>query len=618
MVTTGHAAASAHGADIGTATLPVQFWELANRRGDAVAMRSKHLGIWNDISWRTYADQARAVGCALLASGGRRGDRAALLSDGCPQWCQVEFGALGVGVLSVGLFATDSATQVARAVNDSAARWLFVQDQEQLEKALSALDAMPGIEKIVYFDGTGLHALTHAQVTGFDTFLELGRQFHGLHPARWDAELRLARPDDAATITFTSGTTGPAKGVLLSHANLAFQVQAMEQACPGLAGDEQLSFLSMAHIVERCFSVYRALAHGAVVHIGKGLPTLIENLREVSPHVLLAVPRVWEKLYASVTLAIAQGTATERLAYRAALALGYRVVDCHMAGQPVPGALALQYRLARWLVLNRVLTMTGLRRARVLVSVAARISPELVRWFQALGLPMVQTYGLTECAGMATIGRAGDVQPGSMGRALPGTEVKLADDGEILLRGPHVFVRYLDASAGDAGTLHDGWLHTADLGRLASDGRLSVTDRRQDTIMTTGGEPVSASETEARLKVSPYIADAIVVGHGRPHLACLLMIDHDAVAAYASEHKLVFTSFASLTRSPEVVQLVQRAVDHVNHDLAGGLRVQRFALIDTEITLHDAGMTPTLQLRRWVVLQKYAALVESLYADMKP
>lgn len=342
MVTTQPAAGSGQGTDIAGATLPVQFWQLANRRGAVVAMRWKHLGIWNDISWATYADHARAVGCALLASGARRGDRVAVLSDGCPQWCQVEFGAMGVGVLSVGLFATDGAAQVARAVNDSASRWLFVQDQEQLDKALSVLDAMPGIEKIVYFDGTGLHALAHAQVTGFAAFLKLGRQFHALHPARWDTELLAAHPDDDATITFTAGTTGPAKGVLLSHANLTFQVQAMEQACPGQAGDEQLSFLSMANVVERCFSVYRAVAHGAVVHIGKGLPTLLENLREVSPHVVLAVPRVWEKLYASVTLAIAQGTATERLAYRWAMALGCRVVDCRTAGRPVPGALAFQ------------------------------------------------------------------------------------------------------------------------------------------------------------------------------------------------------------------------------------------------------------------------------------
>ena len=617
MVRTANSLAPEPGgaAGAGMVTLPVWFWEVANRRGAAVAMRWKHLGIWNDISWQAYAAAARALGCALLACGGQRGDRVAVLSDGRPEWCQIEFGAMGVGVLSVGLFATDDAARLVQSINDCAARWLFVQDQDQLDKLLPVLDELPGVEKIVYFDGAGLHALVHPLVMGFEAFLETGRQFHGQHPQRWEAELKAARPEDAATIAYTSGSAAPAKAVLLSHHNLMFQLQAMEQACPGQEADDQLSFLSMAHITERCFSVYRALGHGAVVHMGHGLSTLMGNLREVSPHVVLAVPRVWEKLYATVTLGIAQGTATERLAYRKALALGYRVVDCRMAGRPVPGALALQYRLARWLVLNRVLLMAGLRRARSLVSVAAPIAPELVRWFHALGLPMVEAYGLTECTGFATISRAGDEKAGTMGRATPGTEVKVAENGEILVRGPHVFVAYLNQPALTASVLRDGWLLTGDLGRLDMDGRLTVTDRLQEAIVTAGGDQVNPSELEASLKISPYIADAIVIGHGQAHLACLLMIDHDAVAKYASDKNLVFTSFASLSRAPEIHQLMQQEIDRVNRSLAPRLHLRSFALADTETTVYDPEMTPTLQLRRRMVLQKYAVLVRSLHAD---
>ncbi len=604
-------------AGTGTATLPVWFWEVANQRGAAVAMRWKHLGIWSDISWQAYAAGARSLGCALLACGGRRGDRVAVLSDGRPEWCQIEFGAMGVGVLSVGLFASDSAAQLVRSVNDCAARWLFVQDQEQLDKVLPVLGEMPGIEKIVYLDGTGLHGLAHPLVKGFDEFLEAGRQFHAQHPQRWEAELHAVRPGDAATIAYTSGSSGPAKGVVLSHANLMFQVRAMEQACPGREADDQLSFLSMAHIAERCFSVYRALAHGAVIHLGQGLSGLVGNLREVSPHVVLAVPRVWEKLYATVTLAIAQGTKTERMAYRSALALGNRVVDCRMAARPVPRALAFQYGLARMLVLNRVLSMIGLRRARSMVSVAAPIAPELVRWFHALGLPMVEAYGLTECAGIATISRAGDEKAGTMGRATPGTEVKVADDGEILVRGPHIFVAYVNQTGPTERALRNGWLYTGDRGRLDADGRLTVTDRMRDAIVTTAGDLANPSELEASLKVSPYIADAIVVGHGQAHLACLLMIDHDTVAKFASEKNLVFTSFASLTRAPEVLHLMQLEIDRVNRGLAPGLHLRSFVLAQTEMTVHDPEMTPTLQLRRGQVLEKFGPLVRGLHADVK-
>ncbi len=596
-------------------TLPRWFWQVANQRGSEVAMRWKQLGIWDDISWRSYAEAAMAVGCALLANGARRGDRLVVLSDGRPQWCQAEFGAMGVGVLSVGLAANDSAAQVAVSVNDCAARWLLVQDQEQLYKVLSVLAEMPSIEKIVYFDGTGLHAFTHSQVSRFDAFLAQGQQYHQQHPQRWDTELHAGCADDAATVVYTSGSTGAAKAVVLSHRNLMFQLQAMELACPGMAGDEQLSFLSMAGVVERCFSVYRALQHGAVVHFGKGLPTLMENLREVSPQVVLAVPRVGEKLYATVMMGIAQGTAAQRWAFHRALELGHQVGECRVAGQAVPLGLALRHSVAARLVLDRVRSQIGLRRARALVSVAAPMAPELVRWFRALGLSLVEVYGLTECAGVATFNRPGDKNAGTMGQAVPGTELKVADDGEILLRSPQVFSHYLNQPGLTQAVRQDGWLRTGDMGRIDSDGCLTVTARRQDAITAANGSVVNPSELEANLKLSPYIADAIVVGGATSPLACLLMIEHDAVARYAGEKNLVFTSYASLTRSAEVRQLLQLEVERVNRDLAPALRLRNFGLADTEITVLDVEMTPTLQLRRRLVLQKYDVLVRSLHAD---
>ena len=596
------------------ATLGALFWQVAARRSANVAMRWKNLGIWNDIRWSDYADAARAVGCALLADGYQRGDRVAVVSDTRPEWCYVEFGAMGAGVSTVGVHATDSAAQLAYVVNDSGARLLFVQDQEQLDKALSVLDQMAGVEKIVYFDGAGLHAFSHPKVIAFEQFCESGRQFHAQNPARWETEVHAARADDIATVAYTSGSAGSPKGVMLSHRNLLFQMQAMQRLCPGMEGDDQLGFLSMSHIGERYFSAYRPLDNGAVVHMGKGLATLMENLREISPHVVMAVPRVWEKLYATVSMSIGDGTPLERWAYRKALALGYRVVACRLGGEPVPVGLRAAYFLARTFVLNRVLSMIGLRRARLLASGAAPISPDIVRWFLALNLDMVEAYGQTESTGHASSYLAGEQKTGTVGKAVPGTQVKLAADGEILVQGPHVFAGYLNQPESTAKVLVDGWLRTGDVGSMDGDGTLTITARLDDIIRTSSGSRVTPSGIEARLKTSPLIADAIVIGHGRPFLSCLVLVDFESVAKRAREMKLVFTSFANLTRSAEVRGLVQQEIDRVNRDFTGTEAIQRFELIDTEISVLDPEMTPTLQLRRRVVTKRYRAVVDALYA----
>lgn len=593
-------------------TLPARFWRVAAQRKAGVALRWNHLGLWNDITWADYAEAVRALGLGLLAMGGRRGDRAVVLSDIRPEWCQIEFGTMGVGIQSVGLHNTDSAAHLAQVVQDSAARWLFVQDQAQLEKALSVLGEMPGIEKILFFDGGGLHALAHPLVTDFETALQAGRAFHGKHPERWETEVGMARPEDIATIVYTSGRTGAPKGALLTHSNLMFQMQTLGQLCPGQSGDEQLGFLSMGAILERYFSLYRALDHDIVVHLGKGLPTLLDNLREISPHVVMAVPRVWEKLYATVSMGVADGTPMERWAYGKAIELGNRVVTCRQSGQAVSIGLKLQYALARQFVLNRVCTLIGLRRARLLVSSAAPMSPVLTRWFEALGLTMVEAYGQTECSGVATISRPGEGPPGAVGKALPGTEIQLAPQGEILVRGPHVFRGYLQPAQQQAGNLTEGWLHTGDRGWLDAEGNLHVTDRIADAIELPSGVRASPADIESRLKLSPYIADAIVLGHGQPHLVCLLLIEQETVVRYVRERKLVVTGFANLTRAIEVLALIQQDIDRVNREIGPNARVGRFALLETEITVHDAEMTPTLQLRRKMVLETNRSLVEGL------
>ena len=613
MVTPAMQSAPPTAADAGT-TLPALFWQVACRRTTAVALRWKHLGIWNDITWSDYGDAARAVGLALLAAGGRRGDRALVLSDVRPEWCHVEFGAMGVGVQTVGLYHTDTAQDLVRVARDSAARWLFVQDQEQLDKALAVLPDMPRIERIVHFDGSGLHALVHAQVQGFEDFLETGRTLCAQQPALWEAELQRARSGDVATVVTTAGRTGVPKCVQLTHASLMFQLQALGSMCPAQPGDEQLGFLSPGYVVERYFTLYRALTQDIVVHLGKGLPTMLDNLREVRPHVVMAVPRVWEKLYATVMLGIEQGTPLQRRAYHWAMNLGARLGAGRESGQAPGSGLSIWHTVADRLVLRRVRAMIGLDRARQLLCCAAPISPELVQWFEALGLPMVEAYGQAECTGIATLAAPTQARAGRVGPALPGTELRVAPDGQILLRGPHVFAGYLQPQPQDGLRVVDGWLHTGDRGQLDAQGQLQVFDRMQAGIAVADGVPVSPAGIESRLKRSPYIADALVVEQdGR--LGCLLLIEAETVQRHVARQQLVITGFGNLTHASEVRALIQQDVDRVNRELGAGTRIARFALIDTEISVHDTEMTPTLQLRRRLVLDRHRALVDSLFAE---
>ncbi len=595
-------------------TVAAMFWRVAVQRAPNVAMRWKHLGIWNDIRWSEYADAARAVGCALLACGVQRGDRVAVMSDTRPEWCYVEFGALGSGVSTVGVHSTACAAELAGVVNDSGARLLFVQDQEQLDKALTVLDQMAGIEKILCFDVTGLHAFSHPRVLAFERFCESGVHFHAQNPARWETEVHAARADDIATVAYTSGREGLPKGIMLTHRNLRFQMQTMERICPGKDNDDQLSVLSMSHISERYFSAYRPLEHGAVVHMGSGLSTMLGNLREISPHVLSAVPKVWEKLRATVNMSIADGTPLERWSLRKAMSVGYRVVACRLAGQPVPAGLRAAHFLARALVLNRVLSNVGLRRARLLLSSASPISTDTKRWLQALNLNIVEVYGQTESSGCVSSHHGIRQKVGTVGKAVQGTQVKLAANGEILVHGPHVFGGYMNQPERTAKVLVDGWLHTGDLGSMDSDGNLTLTDRLGDVIHTSTGSEVMPSGIEAQLCTSPLIADAIVIGHGRPFLSCLVLVDHESVAKRAREMKLTFTSFANLTRLKEVRNLVQQEIERVNRDVAGAQTIQRFELIDSEISVLDPDRTPMLQLRRRAVIEKYRSVVEAIYA----
>jgi long-chain acyl-CoA synthetase len=379
--------------------------------------------------------------------------------------------------------------------------------------------------------------------------------------------------------------------------------------------DDTLAFLPLCHMAERMMTALRPLGYCGVVHFAESPDAVLENLREVSPTVFFAVPRIWEKLHSLVTMTLQDATPLQRWAFARATAVAYAVADRKMAGRRVPPWLGAAYALAEFLVLRNTKRLLGLARARLIGSGAAPISPEVMRWYVALGIPIFEIYGQTECSGIATFYRPEEYALGTVGRPLAGTELRLAEDGEIVLRGEHVFQGYLNKPDKTADAIRDGWLHTGDIGAFTANGLLKITDRKSDIIITSGGKNITPSEIENRLKFSPYVTDAIVIGDGRNYLTALVMIDQENVTKYAQTKRVPFTDYASLTRAPAIHELIWSEVQKVNAGLANVERIRKIHLLDILLTAEDEEMTPTLKLRRKFVNQKYKTEIEAMYAS---
>jgi long-chain acyl-CoA synthetase len=600
-----------HGQD----TLPKLFRRVVAERGDKVAMREKDLGIWRSISWREYGEKAKQVGLGLVALGLGPKDVVSIIAENCPEWLCADMGVLSVGGVTNGIYTTDAPSQIEYILNDSGTRFFFVEDEEQLDKTLEVRCRCPDLKKIFVFDMEGLHNYRDDQVIPFAALLELGAAYEREHPNIWDRMVEIAKPDDLAILVYTSGTTGPPKGAMLSHSNLLFQLGYADAIARLGEGDQQLSFLPLCHVAERTVSVFYPLESGATVNFAESLDTVPENIREVGPALFFAVPRIWEKFYSGIALRMKEATPLGRLAYRCAIGAGTRIANHRIAGTTPPAALKLLHRLADWMVLENIRRSLGLHCVRGAATGAAPIAPDLIKWFMALGIDLREVYGQTENCGLATAVPRDRIKLGTVGLARPDTEVRISPDGEILLRGPHVFMGYYKNPPKTAETIVDGWLNTGDMGEIDDEGFLRITDRMKDIIITAGGKNISPSEIENQLKFSPYIADAVVIGDRRKYLTCLVMLDPDTVAQYAQEQGVPFTNYASLCRAKPIQELVQGEIDAVNRRFARVETIKNFRLIEQILTPEDEELTPTMKLKRSLVRRKYKELIDGMYAD---
>ena len=596
-------------------TMTAVFWNAAAQRADRVVMREKKMGIWREWTWAATSTAVREIGDGLLSLGFAAGDCASILANTVVEWVLADIAVLSCGGVSNGIYPTDAPAQVEYLCADSRTKVLFVEDDEQLDKALAVRDRLPLLETIVVFDTEGLRDFADAGVLSLAALRERGRVHAAAQPSQLDERIAGCRPGDLAILVYTSGTTGKPKGAMHSHHGIVFTVRGYNTIIRQDENDERMCFLPLCHIAERLGGEYFALYTGSVLNFVENPETVPENVREIAPTVFTAVPRIWEKFYSSVAIALRESGRGQQAAYAWAIGVGHRVAARVLAGEPVGAALKLQFLLARLLALDNVRRSIGIHRARFCVTGAAPISPDLVRWYLALGVPMIEVWGMTESCGAATYTPAAAMKPGSIGPACPYNEVRLdAATGELLIRGDNVFMGYLNQPEKTAETLRpDGWLHTGDVGTQDSDGYFRITDRMKDIIITAGGKNITPSELENELKFSPYITDAVVVGDRRAYLTAIVMIDLENVEKFAQDRDVPFSNYASLTRAKEVQELIDGEVGRVNAKFARVEQIKKFWLLETQLTAEDEELTPTMKLKRKLVEKKYAERIEAMY-----
>ncbi|MFH1102762.1 MAG: AMP-binding protein [Pseudomonadota bacterium] len=594
-------------------TVPALFVNAVKKYGDRVAMRKKEYGLWHDISWNAYFDTVERVACALMSMGLEKGDRAAIIGDNSPEWVFADMGIQCCGAATTGIYATSAWPQVEYVVSNSESKFLFVENEEQLDKYLKFKENVPYLKKVIIWDTEGLRHFRDPMVMTFDELIKIGEEASRLNPERFGSTIKEISGDDLSVLIYTSGTTGPPKGAMLTHANCVWMGHAITTDNPMYETDEILSFLPLCHIFEQLFTVLGHVSCGHIVNFIEKPDTVTQNMVEVSPTVGYAVPRIWEKYYSAIQIRMSDATYFKRMVYHFAIAIGRKRAVLMMSFKPVPLYLSALYMFANITVFRKLKERMGFDRIRIAISGAAPISPDILQFFQAIGVNLVEAYGQTEGTGVTTVSRLGRVKFGAVGQPLTGAEVKIAEDGEILVRSPGVFKGYFGNPKATAETLKDGWLYSGDIGELDKDGYLHITDRKKDIIVTAGGKNITPQYIENQLKASIYINDAVVIGDRRKYLTCLIIIDEDNVVKYAQDNKIQFSTYKDLTRHPAVNKLIQDEIDRVNETLSRVEQIKKFTILPKKLYEEDGEVTPTMKVKRKNVNDAFKDLIEAMY-----
>ncbi|HEX6417822.1 MAG TPA: long-chain fatty acid--CoA ligase [Acidimicrobiales bacterium] len=593
-------------------TLVDLFADRVARWPDRPALRHVSDGDWQAITWQAYGTAVREAAAGLAALGMQPGDRVGILASNQPRWHMADVAILFAGGISVPAYPTGASSQVAHVLGHSGSRACFVGNRDQLAKVLLARPRLPALERVVLL-GEAPDGLDDPLVLTFDDLCSLGRQHLERHPADLDERAAGLDPGGVATIVYTSGTTGPPKGVMLTHDNIAETIRSLTRVVTVGPAERFLSFLPLSHIAERSVSHIAQIVSGGETWFARSLATVPEDLRACRPTIFFAVPRVWEKFRQAVEGEVEHAPGPVRAAVDHLLALGHAAVAAREGGPPPSLADRAAHLALDQTVGARIRSRMGLDKGRIFVSAAAPAHPDLLRWFHALGIPVVEVYGQTEDCGPATMNRPGRDRIGTVGEPLPGVEVRIADDGEVLVRGPNVCAGYWDDPEATAGLLgDDGWMHTGDLGVLDG-GYLRLVGRKKDLIVTSSGKNVAPQDMESALQAEPLVSQAVVVGDGRHFLTALIALDDEVATARVPGHEGHGTT-EELAGHPLVRAEVAAAVDRVNAERAPAERIRAWRILPRELTVSGGELTPTMKVKRSVVMARFADLVEEMYA----
>jgi long-chain acyl-CoA synthetase len=592
-------------------TLATMFWSRVEKSAERPAQMLKRQDAWTTLTWREVGAVVRELALGLIAIGRQPGETIALLSTSRAEWVQADFAIFTAGGITVPVYPTYPPDLIAYVCNDAGVRTIIVEDPSQLAKVLEVREKIPGLQQIVVMSGYEATQPPKTVLT-WEMLRRLGRDNAERHAGTLADRLAATKPDDLATIVYTSGTTGPPKGVMQTHANHLAAQKAGESCAPVEEGWVHLLFLPLAHSFARLES-YIGVYRGLCTAFAENLEKVGDNLREVRPHFICSVPRVFEKVYAKILAGVEAGSPTKKKIFHWAIGVGREVSRHQQRGQPLPPGLRLKRAIAHKLVFEKLHAALG-GRLKWAISGGAPLSREIAEFFHAAGILILEGYGLTETCPVGTFNRPDKFKFGSVGQTLPGIEIKIAADGEILFRGPHIARGYFNQPQPTAEVFEpSGWFHTGDIGRIDDDGFVFITDRKKDIIVTAGGMNIAPQNIENMLKADPFISQVMVYGDRKPYPVALITLNADEVAKFAREQGIVAGDATVVVKHPKIIDRVARTVEEKNSQLQSYAKIKKFTVLPGDFTQEGGELTPTLKVKRKVVANKYLSAIEELY-----
>ena len=595
-------------------TFPKLLLEKAKKYGRRkIALREKDLGIWQSLTWDEYREKVKYFSLGMISLDFQPGDKISIIGDNKPEWIIAELAAQSAGGFGTGIYQDSILKEVAYIINHSETKFVIAEDQEQVDKILDMQEELPNVKKIIYYDPKGMSKYDSDLLAYFPDVIEMGKLYEKDHPGQFERNVEQTKAEDVAWICTTSGTTGFPKLAMLTHKNLISMATNLGKFDPKYDTDEFVSFLPLPWVGEQMMAVASGLLFGLTVNFPESVESAQADLREIGPHIMFSPPRVWENMCASVQVKVMDASFLKRLVFNTCLPIGQKWSEYKFEKKAPPFHFRALYALAYLAVFKALKDRLGFSNIRSATTGGAALGPDTFKFFHALGISLKQIYGQTEISGISCVHKNNDINPDTMGEPIPETEVRISETGEILSRSPAVFPGYYKQPEETAKTVIDGWLHSGDAGYLTPEGHIVVIDRIKDVMSLIDGVKFSPQFIENKLKFSPFIKEAVTVGHNRDFIIAMICIDFGIVGNWAEKNRVNYTTYTDLASKAEVVDLIQREVEKVNKGLPENAKVKRFVLLYKELDPDDDELTRTRKVRRHFVEEKYKEIIEGMY-----